>query len=533
MWYINRVNEKKKFSSQDLHWLLPLSAGLAAIFALFENGIYGLSLLSGWIIFAFGFVALAVLWRWAGGGKPLFWMIALALGLRLISAVALHVFLPINGYDNEQQRAGYVFYDAYRRDAQAWDLAQSDEVILTAFSKKYYTDQYGGLLALSAGTYRTLSSDAHRPLLIALLGAFAATLGVPFFWKSARLLGGDKLALSATWIFALYPESILQGSSQMREPFLISFTALVLWGFLDWQRNKSRHAWWWLGAGMLGMLLFSPAIALATLFILAGVWWFSREDAHISWKAILIALGVFIAGTFLFSWGVNRQGVFDAQSPFGVAAEFLRSAIKWDMYQLERGSGWVQKLFGEMGASARLVFVAFYGLTQPVLPASFIEPTTLVWKTIAILRSLGWYLLMPLFFYGFYAAWKTPEKKDRHVWLWLGFVAWAWFVLVSLRAGGDLWDNPRYRVILLAFQALFAGYAWSWWQAQRDVWFVRIYSVEGIFLLFFTQWYIGRYYNIFQQISFFATISWIVSLSAVVMVGGWFWDKRKTKNPLA
>ena len=450
------------------------------------NGMYELSLLSGWLIFSLGLAALTALWRWAGGGRTLLIIMTLALGLRLASAVALHVFLPINGYDNEQQRAGYVFYDAFRRDAQAWELAQSDESVLTAFSKEYYTDQYGGLLALSAGAYRTLSPDAHRPLLIALLGAFAAALGVSFFWKSARLLGGDKLALPATWIFALYPEGILQGSSQMREPFLITFIALALWGFLDWQRNDSRLAWWWLGAGMLGMLLFSPAIALATLIVLGGIWWFSRESTSMSWKAISIGAILFIAGIFLLSAGLNRQGIFGAQSPLGVVAEWMRGAIKWDVYQLERGSGWVQKLFGEMGASARLAFVAFYGLTQPVLPAAFIEPTTLVWRIVAILRALGWYALMPLFFYGFFAAWNTPSKRERQTWLWLGIVVWVWLVLVSLRAGGDLWDNPRYRVILLAVQALFAGYAWSRWRAQRDVWLVRIYAVEGIFLIFFT-----------------------------------------------
>ncbi|MCF6278171.1 MAG: hypothetical protein L3J16_05405, partial [Anaerolineales bacterium] len=214
--------KKNLIASCDLRWLLPVSLGLAAIFARFENGDYATSLLGNWLLFALGLAALTVLWRWTGGGRALLWMIVLALSLRLISAVALHIFLPLNGYDSEQQRAGYVFFDAYRRDAQAWDLAQSDEPILTAFGTKYYTDQYGGLLALSAGTYRLLSSDAQRPLLIALLGALTATLGLPFLWKSAYLWGGKKLALAATWIFALYPESILQGSSQMREPFLMT-----------------------------------------------------------------------------------------------------------------------------------------------------------------------------------------------------------------------------------------------------------------------------------------------------------------------
>jgi len=535
------VKKETYFSWQDLRWLLPLSAGLAAIFALFENGAYALSLLSGGLIFALGLAALTAFWRWAGGGRPLFWTIILALGLRLISAVALQVFIPINGYDNEQQQAGYVFFDAYRRDAQAWDLAQSDELILTAFSKKYHTDQYGGLLALSAGAYRYLSPDAHRPLLIALLGALVAALGVPFFWRAAQFLGGDKLAIPATWIFALYPESILQGSSQMREPFLITFVALALWGFLDWSPPRSPHfqkKWgdaqtgmgaWGLGIGLAGMLLISPAIALVTLIILGGYWQFSREHKRIPWKAILLSGGIFLAALFLLSWGLNRQGVFGTQSPFGVILEWFGGAVKWDVYQLESGSGWVQKLLKTMPAALRLPFVAGYGLAQPVLPATFIEPTTLTWRVIGILRASGWYLLAPFLLYGFVALRKLDAPKARRVWTWFGLACWTWIIIVALRAGGDQWDNPRYRVIFLAIQALFAARAWVLYRERRDVWLPRFLTVEVIFLAFFTQWYASRYYVRFGALSFGAMVAWILVLSGIVLFGGLLWDRKKRR----
>ena len=106
---------------------------------------------------------------------------------------------------------------------------------------------------------------------------------MPFFWRAARLAFGDQVALAAGWILALYPESLLLGSAAMREPYLITFSALVLWGFVDWQFNHSRHALsGWLLA-WLGMLLVSPVVALVTLIILAGWWWLAREHGRLSW----------------------------------------------------------------------------------------------------------------------------------------------------------------------------------------------------------------------------------------------------------
>ncbi|NOZ72765.1 MAG: hypothetical protein GXP38_12785, partial [Chloroflexi bacterium] len=360
-----------------------------------------------------------------------------------------------------------------------------------------------------------------------------AALGVPFFWKSAHSLGGAKLAVPASWIFALYPESILQGSSQMREPFLITFVAMAFWGLLDWQANNNRKAWLWFGSGLAGMLLFSPAIALVTLLILGGWLWFSKEHRRVSWRMILAVSVVFLVGLFLLSWSLNRQGVFGTQSPFGVIADWFGRAVKWDVHQLERGSGWVQKLFGEMGTTARLLFVTGYGLAQPVLPATFIEPTTLTWHVIGILRALGWYLFAPLLIYGFFAALKSTHKRERNTWLWLGIATWTWVLIASLRAGGDQWDNPRYRVIFLAFQALFAGYAWAWWRGHRDAWLPRLLAVEVVFLVFFTQWYANRYYDIFGQLPFWTMVAWITGLSGFILAGGWLWDRWQMRKKSA
>jgi hypothetical protein len=351
----------------------------------------------------------------------------------------------------------------------------------------------------------------------------------------------------------LYPESLLLGGAAMREPYLITFSAITLWGFVSRSgfqpdvehSNLHKSAYkpdlrsmLWLGLGLIGMLLVSPVVALVTLVILAGWWWLAREHGRFSWIGFFVLVLVFILGLVLLAWALNRQGDFGG-GPLGVIGGWFREAVKWDVYQLERGSGWVQKLFDEMPEWLRLPFVTIYGIFQPVLPAVFVEPTTLTWRIIGITRALGWYLLWPLLLYTFIAAWKNEDPRERRLWLRITVISWMWIILTALRGGGDQWDNPRYRAILLLWQALVAGYALACFipkggfRARSDSWLVRIFLVEGIFLAFFTQWYLSRYYHIGGQIPFGWMVALIIGSSLIVLVGGELWDRRQRRDSAA
>jgi hypothetical protein len=512
--------------------VIPLALFLGAGLAALGPGEW----LTGWLSYS-GLLALAFwlmlrLWGWAGAGRTLAWMVALAFVLRLAVGVGLYLALPVDGYDDPDDQAGFYFRDAHRRNDQAWELARSDVPILSAFNKTYHTDQYGGLLAFTSLAYRYLSPDVQRPALLIVLSAIVAALGLPFAWRAARLAFGEQLALTACWVLVLYPESLLLGGAAMREPYLITFGAVSMWGFVDWQFNHARHAWTWLGVGLAGMLLVSPVVALVTLAILGGWAWMVREHRRMSWLAFFAFTLVFLVGLLLLGWALNRQGNFDG-SPLGVVAAWFGRAVQWDVYQLERGSGWVQKLFDEMPDWLHLPFVTGYGVLQPVLPAAFIEPTTLTWRISGIARALGWYLLWPLLLYALVAAWKNPDEQKRRLWLWLTALAWAWIILTALRGGGDQWDNPRYRTILLLWQALVAAYAWRGFRLRSDSWLVRIWLVEGIFLAFFTQWYLSRYLLIGKQIPFGWMVAIIVACSLGVLVGGGWWDRTRHRNPAA
>ena len=523
---------------KDFFYIIPLSLILGAALASIQSGNQLLGFISFSLIALVFSVLLRIAHNWSDGGKTLGIIIVLAFLLRIGVGVALHLALPIYGYNDKDDRAGYVFTDAHNRDDQAWQLATFNAPILEAFSKKYASDQYGGLLAFNAWIYRYLSPDAQRPLMLILFSAFFAALGVPFLWKAVCQVFGEKVAWVSTWIFALYPEAILLGASAMREPYLLTFSAFALWGFVilfhraersEPSGERSRSGGWsWIGVGLLGMLLVSPVVALITIVIFAG-WIFSaNENRQISWKAITAVALVFIIGIFFLSSSLNRSGQFNATSPLHVINDWLQSAVKWDAYQLERDSGWVQKIFDEAPAWIRLPFVAVYGIFQPVLPATLIHPTKVIWGLIGFLRALGWYMLLPLLLLSFVAAAGSGSGKTRNLILWLSLVAWLWILLAALRGGGDLWDNPRYRTILFMWQAILAGYVWVWWRETRNAWLTRIVLMEIVFLLIFTQWYGSRYYHWAGQLPFAGMIVLILCFWGVILAVGWWQDRRRS-----
>src|SRR5258706_2714403 len=344
----NPMNLKKT----DLFWMLPLAFVLGAGLSSLQMGNWLIGFASFSFILLLSFSLFTVALRWVGAGRTLTYILALTFALRLLVGVALYVFLPIYGYDDVDGKAGFVFTDAHRRDNQAWQLASSNHYIAEAFSEKYATDQYGGLLAFSALVYRYVSPDAHRPLMLILISAIVAALGIPFFWKSVNKIFGEKVAWASAWIFALYPESVLLGASIMREPYLLTFSAMALWGFVNSGVSQLAGAYGselpeskvasrvWLALGLLGMLLVSPAVALATLIIFAGWIWFTSERGTLSWKVILAFAIVFIVGLFILSASLNRSGAFNATSTLHVINDWLKLAVKWDAYQLKRDSGW-------------------------------------------------------------------------------------------------------------------------------------------------------------------------------------------------
>jgi hypothetical protein len=447
-------------------------------------------------------------WNWGGGGKLLGWMMAAAFLLRLIIGIAVSEALPVYGYGTEVQWHGYLFRDSHERDIAAWNLAQSDAPLATSFSDEIKVDQYGGLLSLSAAIYRYLSPDAHRAYLILILAAFASAVGIPFLIKGVTGRWNRRLANLAAWVVILYPDGVFFDSSQMREPFMLGLSLIAFWAVLNRAgRWKTRLAVFLASLG--GMLLFSSRMAVAIAgFLLV---WFIVEELLPAWRGPKwliwggILLGAALIGALSLGWVVESASL--------------------DFYTTEAGSGWVQKIVATLGETFRVPFITAYGLAQPVLPAAIAEPTIPLWRMIMVPRALGWYILAPAFLYALFSVFKAQPREDRRIWLWTGAFLLVWLLLSSYRAGGDQWDNPRYRAAFLPWFALLGSWAVLRAIDQRDAWLVRWLLVEVIFLGFFTNWYFSRYYQWWGRLDFGHMVAWIFGLSALVLSSGLWWPR--------
>jgi hypothetical protein len=240
----------------------------------------------------------------------------------------------------------------------------------------------------------------------------------------------------------------------------------------------------------------------------------------------LFAGGLIVAALLVFAiW--SRLPSLRGRSPAGVLSTWLANNMNFQAYQSVRSSGWLQKLIDEAGEAWKGPILIAYGVAQPVLPAAVFEEAPPIWVVVNTLRGLGWYALAPLLVYAAAAALRLPRQERKAQLAWLGLAMWAWILISSANAGGDLWDNPRYRAIFLAVQALLAAWAWGWARTQRDPWLRRLLWVEAVFVFFFMEWYASRYTRLFSRLHFWEMIAAILALSAVILLVGWVRDRRK------
>lgn len=442
------------------------------------------------------------------GNKQVKAAVISAFTIRLLIGILLFVLLPVRGYDESYNNNGYLYLDAYRRDSDAWELAKSSAPITAAFQEEFSTDQYGGLLSLSAFIYRYLSPDAHRPLLILILTSFFSALGIPFLWDAVKRRWNKKTANAAIWILALYPESIILGASQMREPILIGLSAVAFWGVTIWNKSKKKSAIA-ITVSLLAMVFISSK-ATAAIFAAIAIWFWidniyersQKTTRVLSWMviAILLAFGLFL------SWN------------------WLIDSSRWDISLMESASGRIQWELELLGEKFQAPFIITYGLAQPVSPATIVYPGIPMTRAVAIFRALGWYLLVPLMLAGFILIWRKENKKDRRI-LFLFFMFCAiWTLVSSARAGGDQWDNPRYRSIFLIWMAFTAGWAWVETLKKRSFWLWRLLLVEIIYISFFIQWYLSRYYSLFKRMDFLPMVRLLIIIGVIIIGGGIVFD---------
>lgn len=519
---------------RDYRFILLLAIlGAAALGALLSLLDSGPNWLAGWFAFTLlillGGGAIWGAWKATGGeAAPLKAALAAAL-LRLVVGVALTMLLPVWGYaSDEVDQKGYFFSDAMIRDYQSWELATLDEEgygVKEAFSGQFSSDQYGGMLALSAGVYRTLSRDEHRQMLILVLTAAASGCGVLFLWKAVRNWFGEPTARVAAWIFALYPEAVLLGGSQMREPFVMTAVAMTFLSLTEMQ--PGRRAWLgWLAGGTLILFFFQPPMALIAWVVMAGAWLLGAGQR--SWKQIGVfaAILIVLLAVVISVWA-NLPSL-SHYNPLNVISTWLQNNYKFQAGLIQQSSGVVQMLVKRVGAANSWLIFIGYGLAQPVLPALVGDPdAAAIMRVLGFFRAAGWYALAPFLLYGLTQVWRARQRRPQLIWITLAI--WIWILTSAYTAGGDQWDNPRYRAVLLAWEALLAAWAWNEARTRGDGWLRRWLWVEVIFVLSFTEWYVTRYNFQFAHPGIVEVIIFNLGAALLILGGSWLRDRLKRR----
>jgi hypothetical protein len=450
--------------------------------------------------------------------------------------VALTLLLPVFGYqDNTEHQAGYVYTDAYIRDNQAWKLASSGESLGKAFSGQLPGDQYGGMLALSAFIYRFLSPDAHRPFLILILGATASAIGVLCLWKASRAWFGEKTALLVAWIFALYPESILLGSSQMREAIVIPILAVSFYGLTEILGHK-KSGWLWLLLSVIFLIPIQPLASFISFAVLSGVWFFDPATLQAlkqrrTLLTIVLLVSLLLVGMLVASSILANLPSLQGHGPLSVYLTWFKNNFTFQSDILEHSSGIFQSLLNNIGERWRWLIILVYGIAQPVLPAIVGDPgAAWIMRIIGFLRAAGWYAMALFLVYGAFGLFRNRTEPRRFQLIWISIISWAWIMVAALNAGADQWDNPRYRAIFLLWQVILVAWAWEWARSRRDAWLWRWLAIEVVFVGLFTEWYVGRYYPGIFHLDIKWMIVLILGISALIIIGGFIWDRtRKIK----
>lgn len=514
-------------------WLLAPLATALVLAALDPSG----RPMSGWwpylVLSAIGGLAFWVGWKSVASDRPPNWLLGMMIGafiLRMALAVALVHTLPVYGYDEDPQNVGYVFYDSYARDEDAWARARSDQSILSPFTDRRPTDQYGGLLFLSMAVYRFLSPDAHRPLLIVLLGAAASSLGVAYAWAFARRSFDESAGGLAAWIVALYPEGVLLASAQMREPFLGTALALALCGY-SWARGaQTRRGRIAIGVAIALALFLSPPTALLILLTVVVLRiWQGGLRVRGGVMAAGAALGLGLVALVLIWQAWSTVGGLSG-SPLAILRGWWESvAGEWRFRLMIQDSDWVALVLENTPAWTHVPFAVLLGLIHPFLPAAIADPGNPLWRAISIWRSLGWYLLLPFLLYAPWAAIRKGNRRSME--LFLALLVWLTAILASFRASSYQWDSPRYRAVFLAAQATLAGWAWVHSRRTQTPWLGRVAGVTGFSVLAALQWYLGRYYDT-PSLGVPQTLALLLLGSILLLGGGWAWSRAHPgRNP--
>jgi hypothetical protein len=437
----------------------------------------------------------------------------IALALRLVIGVTLFHALPQFGYDEKPQNAGYVFSDAYQRDVDSFQLARSDEPLTQAFVEPSGEDQYGGFKFLNALIYRYLSPDVRRPFLIMLMCAVISALSIFPTWRFVKDIFGSNAADVAAWVLVLFPDAVLLGASQMREPLIIFALSMALFGYLHIREDRTITGLVVILLSALFILLISPPYTFVILAILGLLWSFDGQVSFVRAKWLLLLLLGIISVSMLLAIRYWSQIEGFSRTGFMVVVQWIKSLAANDKLMIIASqSDWTRHLLRSTPEWAHYPVFVLYGIFRPFLPAAIIDSGAPLWRIIALWRGLGWFSLLPFLLYAPFAA--VRHAGWRSLPTGLSSLTWLTILISSYRGAGDQWDNPRYRTAFIVLQAVVVGWAWVKSRQVHGRWLPRMAVLVFSVTVLFTLWYAFRG----RLLPTFTPMHMIVSMTAFIVL---------------
>jgi len=503
--------KKLSITTRDILLSFAASLVISLVTAVFLSKPFFSAWYGSWLLLWLCFFLGLKIWRFFHGGRLLAALMLVTFFSRLFLGLFTYTALPQIGFDNDVENAGYAYSDAYNRDTQALVWARREGPLTAIFTSDESPDQYGGLLFLSASLYHFFSVDQPRPLLTTIMAAMTMTAGLAFLYDAIKRRWGARVALVAAWFYALYPESVLLGSAQMREPFLIGLFSIAFWAVVTWREKTGQKLLFLILPMVVSIAISLPfGVILSGLLLMFGfVDWLSEQTSPRIRNIGIVVLAFAGVIALVAGW------------------MWVKPTIYYDAFMTRASSGNMTVLLERMGEKWHIPFVTIYGLTQPFLPGALTDESLPFWRATAIIRALGWWFVIPFIPYGFFAVWKAKPRSDRWSLVFIVLALGAWTLVSSIRAGGDLWDNPRYRALLIPWFALLIGWCWQHIRQGHLAWFLRWVGVMLVFFSVFFLWYMYRYQVIKDYIGFFDMIRVIVVGSAVIISTGLLWDGYK------
>jgi hypothetical protein len=296
----------------------------------------------------------------------------------------------------------------------------------------------------------------------------------------------------------------------------MTLVAAAIYGLVRYWQDRSWSGLVWIMFGLIPILFFSPPIAgiflVVIIFLALSIEGTSLFRQPRFWlilggMALVAVIGIWLAWERIAPEGINN--------PISLVSWWFEQSARWQAHFVKRSSTLIRKIFKTTPEWSHLLILMGYGVLQPFLPGAILDQSIPIWKGIAIWRAVGWNVLLPFLLVAPFFLFSRIEHKKLLMGLTL--VVWVGILVASLRSGGDLWDNPRYRVIFVSLQIALVAWVWFEQRRTRNPWLIRMIISLGIVLVWFVPWYLQRNELIYWPITnVFATLG--LGILCVVIV---------------